>query len=52
MGQKYCKKYTLEISHDLHDEIKRQAEERNITMRTLILRCIVPIVDKNKQLRT
>jgi len=52
MGQKYCKKYTLEIPHDLHAEIKKQAEERNITMRTLILRCVLPIVAKNKELRT
>lgn len=50
MGQKYCKKINLEITHELHAEIKKQAEKRNITMRKLLLRCIIPIVLRNKQL--
>lgn len=52
MGQKYCKKYTLEIPHELHAEIKKQATERNITMRALILRYLLPPIMKNKELRT
>jgi hypothetical protein len=52
MGQKYCKKYSVEIPHKLHAEIKKQAEERNITMRALILRHLLPAVMKNKELRT
>ena len=50
MGQKYCKKYTLEIPPKLHAEIKKQAKDRNITMRTLILRCLLPTVHKNREL--
>lgn len=50
MGQKYCKKYTLEIPHELHAEIKKQAADRNISMRTLILRCILPSIHKNREL--
>jgi predicted HicB family RNase H-like nuclease len=51
MGQKYCKKINLEIPHELHAEIKKQAIDRNITMRTLILRYLLPSLDKNRNVR-
>ena len=50
MGQKHCKKYTLELPYDLHAEIKQQAKTRNITMRTLILRCLLPVIIKNRKI--
>jgi len=50
MGQKHCKKYTLELPHKLHAEIKKQANVRNITMRTFILRYLMPHVIKNNEL--
>jgi len=48
MGQKSCKKINLEIPPELHAEIKQQAKERNMTMRTFVLRCIIPVVIKNR----
>lgn len=50
MGQKYCKKYTLELPHELHSEIKKQASDRNISMRTFILRYLLPAVIINREL--
>ncbi|KKK78540.1 hypothetical protein LCGC14_2842540 [marine sediment metagenome] len=50
MGQKYCKKLNLEIPHELHAEIKKQAQYRNITIRKLILRYILPNIVKNKNI--
>ena len=52
MGQKNCKKLNIEIPPKLHNEIKQQAKERNITIRTFVLRCILPVVIKNRELRT
>jgi predicted HicB family RNase H-like nuclease len=49
MGQKYCKKINLEISPELHSEIKKQANDRNITIRRFILKYLLPYVMKNKE---
>ena len=50
MGQKYCKKINLEVTHELHAGIKKQAEQRNITIRKLILRYILTNIVKNKNI--
>lgn len=50
MGQKNCKKINLEIPHELHTEIKKQAKERNITIRALVLRYLLPSIIRNKEL--
>jgi predicted HicB family RNase H-like nuclease len=50
LGQKYCKKLNLEIPHDLHAEILKQAKQRNITIRTFVLKYLLPAVIKNKNL--
>lgn len=52
MGQKYCKKINLEIPHKLHAEIKKQAKERNITIRAFVLKYLLPAVIKNREVRT
>lgn len=49
MGQKNCKRIILEISHELHAEIKKQAQDRNITIRKFILKYLIPVIAKNKE---
>lgn len=49
MGQKYCKKINLEISPELHSEIKKQANDRNLTIRRFVLKYLLPYVMKNKE---
>ena len=50
MGQKYCKKINLEVTHELHAEIKKQAKDRNITIRKFILKYLIPVIVKNKEI--
>ena len=52
MGQKYCKKINLEIPHELHAEIKKQAQDRNISIRAFVLKYLIPVIIKNKELNT
>lgn len=40
MGQKYCKNLHIEVDHDLHAKVTREATARNLTIREFILRCI------------
>jgi len=51
MGQKYCKRINLEISHELYNEIKQQSKELNISMRMFILRLIMKPILIRKRLK-
>lgn len=49
MGQKYCKKLNIEITHKFHAEIKEWARRRNMTIRRYVMRSVRREINKDEK---